>query len=181
VAGFCEHGNEPSGSIKKPGYCLTSWVTMSFSKNILYRGVSERVSKYWVSSPKFVWWVRFQFVLVQYETWPILSLHKLTSLNRLVVQIWNLTYKSGWNTFRRGIYWIEKQFICLWIVTPVCNETWINKLVSSIFMHVQQQQEQSIAIYPFHFCLKCNDTTKKIWSRCFILWKCFPCVIFPGF
>jgi hypothetical protein len=24
VAGFCEHGNEPSGSIKKACYCLTS-------------------------------------------------------------------------------------------------------------------------------------------------------------
>jgi hypothetical protein len=24
VAGFCEHGSEPSGSIKKVGYCLTS-------------------------------------------------------------------------------------------------------------------------------------------------------------
>jgi hypothetical protein len=24
VASFCEHGNEPSGSIKKAGYCLTS-------------------------------------------------------------------------------------------------------------------------------------------------------------
>jgi len=23
VAGFCEHGNEPSGFIKKAGYCLT--------------------------------------------------------------------------------------------------------------------------------------------------------------
>jgi hypothetical protein len=24
VAGFCQHGNEPSGSIKKAGYCVTS-------------------------------------------------------------------------------------------------------------------------------------------------------------
>jgi len=24
MAGFCEHGNEPSASIKKAGYCLTS-------------------------------------------------------------------------------------------------------------------------------------------------------------
>jgi hypothetical protein len=24
VAGFCEHGDEPSGSVKKAGYCLTS-------------------------------------------------------------------------------------------------------------------------------------------------------------
>jgi hypothetical protein len=24
LAGFCEHGNEHSGSIKKAGYCLTS-------------------------------------------------------------------------------------------------------------------------------------------------------------
>jgi hypothetical protein len=24
VAGICEHCNEPSGSIKKEGYCLTS-------------------------------------------------------------------------------------------------------------------------------------------------------------
>jgi len=38
VLGFCEHGNEPSGSIKKD--CLTSWVTISFSRNIRHHGVS---------------------------------------------------------------------------------------------------------------------------------------------
>jgi hypothetical protein len=37
----CEHGNEPSGSIKKAGYCLTKWETTSFSKNILHHAVSE--------------------------------------------------------------------------------------------------------------------------------------------
>jgi hypothetical protein len=41
VAGFRDHGNEPSGSIKKAGYFLTSWVTISFSNNILHHGVSE--------------------------------------------------------------------------------------------------------------------------------------------
>jgi hypothetical protein len=41
MAGFCEHGIEPSGSIKKAGYFLTSWVTISFSNNILHRGVSK--------------------------------------------------------------------------------------------------------------------------------------------
>jgi hypothetical protein len=35
VVGFCEGGNEPSGSIKKAGYFLTSWVTISFPNNIL--------------------------------------------------------------------------------------------------------------------------------------------------
>jgi hypothetical protein len=40
VAGFCEYGNEPSGSIKKAGCYLTSWVTISFSKNILHHEVS---------------------------------------------------------------------------------------------------------------------------------------------
>jgi hypothetical protein len=30
VAGFCEHGNEPSGSIKIGGHFLTGWVTISF-------------------------------------------------------------------------------------------------------------------------------------------------------
>jgi hypothetical protein len=39
VTGFCEHCNEPSGSIKK-GYFLISQVTISFS-NILYHGVSS--------------------------------------------------------------------------------------------------------------------------------------------
>jgi len=29
VVGFCDHGNEPSGSIKKSVYCLESWVTIS--------------------------------------------------------------------------------------------------------------------------------------------------------
>jgi hypothetical protein len=41
VAGLCEYGNEPSRSIKKAGYCLTRWETISFSKNILYHGVSK--------------------------------------------------------------------------------------------------------------------------------------------
>jgi hypothetical protein len=45
MAGFCEHGDEPSGSIKEAGYCLTSCVTISFSKNILYHGVSKQASK----------------------------------------------------------------------------------------------------------------------------------------
>jgi hypothetical protein len=40
VAGFCEHGDESSGSIKK-GYFLMSCVIISFSNNILHHGVSE--------------------------------------------------------------------------------------------------------------------------------------------
>jgi hypothetical protein len=40
VADFCEHGNEPRDSIKK-GYCSASWVTTSFSKNILHHRVSK--------------------------------------------------------------------------------------------------------------------------------------------
>jgi hypothetical protein len=38
MAGFCEHGNEPSGSIKK-GYFLTARVAIGFSNNVLHRGV----------------------------------------------------------------------------------------------------------------------------------------------
>jgi hypothetical protein len=40
MAGFCEHSDEPSGSIKKVGYFMISWVTISFSNNILHHGVS---------------------------------------------------------------------------------------------------------------------------------------------
>jgi hypothetical protein len=40
---FSEHSNEPSGSIKKAGYSLTSSVTISFSNNIPHNGVSERL------------------------------------------------------------------------------------------------------------------------------------------
>jgi hypothetical protein len=40
VVGFCDHSNEPLGSIKKAGYCLTSQVTISFSKNLLFHGVN---------------------------------------------------------------------------------------------------------------------------------------------
>jgi hypothetical protein len=36
-----EHGDETSGSIKKAGYFLTSWVTISFTNNVLHRGVSK--------------------------------------------------------------------------------------------------------------------------------------------
>jgi hypothetical protein len=45
VAGFCKHGNEPSGFIKKSGYFLTGLVTISFSNNVLHHGVSKQVSK----------------------------------------------------------------------------------------------------------------------------------------
>jgi hypothetical protein len=40
VAGVFEHGNEPAGSIKKAGFFLTNWVTISFSNNILHHGIS---------------------------------------------------------------------------------------------------------------------------------------------
>jgi hypothetical protein len=40
MVGFCEHSNEPSGSIKKAGYFLKSWVTISFSNNVLHHGAS---------------------------------------------------------------------------------------------------------------------------------------------
>jgi hypothetical protein len=41
VVGFCEHGDKPSGSIKKAEYFLTSRVTISFSNNVLRHGVSK--------------------------------------------------------------------------------------------------------------------------------------------
>jgi hypothetical protein len=41
VVGFYEHGDEPSVSIKKAGYSLTSRVAISFSKNVLCHGVSN--------------------------------------------------------------------------------------------------------------------------------------------
>jgi len=41
VASFCEHGDEPLGSIKTADYCLTSQVTISFSKNIVHHGVNK--------------------------------------------------------------------------------------------------------------------------------------------
>jgi hypothetical protein len=40
VAGFCEHGNEPSGSVNKAGYFFDK-LTISFSSNILHHGVSK--------------------------------------------------------------------------------------------------------------------------------------------
>jgi hypothetical protein len=46
VAGFCEHGNEPSGSMKKAGCCLKIWVTISFSKDILHHGAVEDVGEF---------------------------------------------------------------------------------------------------------------------------------------
>jgi hypothetical protein len=42
VAGLCEHGDEPSGCIRKN--ILTSLVTMSFSNNILHHGVRKQVN-----------------------------------------------------------------------------------------------------------------------------------------
>jgi len=39
VAGYCEHGNKPSGFIKKAECSLGSGVTINFSKNILHHGV----------------------------------------------------------------------------------------------------------------------------------------------
>jgi hypothetical protein len=40
VAGFCEHGDDPSGSIKKAGYFFDK-LSDSFSNNILHDGVSK--------------------------------------------------------------------------------------------------------------------------------------------
>jgi hypothetical protein len=37
--------NEPSGSVKKAGYFLTSWMTISVPNNVLHHWVSEWVSK----------------------------------------------------------------------------------------------------------------------------------------
>jgi len=45
VADFCKHGNELSGYIKKADHYLTSTITINFSKNILYHGVSKSRSK----------------------------------------------------------------------------------------------------------------------------------------
>jgi hypothetical protein len=39
VAGFCEHGNEPSGSIKKAGLLFDKLRDCQLLKNILHRGV----------------------------------------------------------------------------------------------------------------------------------------------
>jgi len=49
---LCDHGNEPSGSIKKAGYCLTSWVS-----NILH----HRVNKYISVMIKATFWLCLQF------------------------------------------------------------------------------------------------------------------------
>jgi hypothetical protein len=43
VAGFCEHGNEPSGSIKKSIFDKLS--DYQLSSNILHHGVSDWVSR----------------------------------------------------------------------------------------------------------------------------------------
>jgi hypothetical protein len=40
MVSFYEYGDEPSGSIKKAWYFLTSWVTRDFSNYILHHGVS---------------------------------------------------------------------------------------------------------------------------------------------
>jgi hypothetical protein len=52
VAGFCEHDDEPSGSIKEEGYCLTNRVTISFSNNILHHGVWSMAWSMWSLSGK---------------------------------------------------------------------------------------------------------------------------------
>jgi hypothetical protein len=44
VVGFCEHGDENLGSVKKE-YFLTSWMTIRFSNNILHHGVRTYVRK----------------------------------------------------------------------------------------------------------------------------------------
>jgi hypothetical protein len=44
VAGFCEHGDVPLGSMKKAGYSLTSQEIISFS-NILHHGAWNMISR----------------------------------------------------------------------------------------------------------------------------------------
>jgi hypothetical protein len=43
VVGFCEHGDEPLGSLKNVEYFLISLVTVSFSNNILHHEVSKYI------------------------------------------------------------------------------------------------------------------------------------------
>jgi len=38
IGGFCEHGDEPSGTIKGVNF-LTSWVAFNFSRRTLLLGV----------------------------------------------------------------------------------------------------------------------------------------------
>jgi hypothetical protein len=47
LGGYCEHSNEPSGSVKGEKF-LNSLVTVSFSRRTLLRGVG-----WWVSFPTF--------------------------------------------------------------------------------------------------------------------------------
>jgi hypothetical protein len=44
VAGFGEHDDEPSGSIKKTGFFFDKPSDISFSNNILHYGVSKQAS-----------------------------------------------------------------------------------------------------------------------------------------
>jgi hypothetical protein len=41
MAGFCEHGDKPSGSIKKAGYFFYRLSDNQFSNNILHHEVSK--------------------------------------------------------------------------------------------------------------------------------------------
>jgi len=45
---FCEHSNEPLGSLKKAGFSLTAWVTIDFSKTILHHGISYGFITFWI-------------------------------------------------------------------------------------------------------------------------------------
>jgi hypothetical protein len=72
VADFCEHGNEPSGSIKKAGCCFDK-VTVSFSKNALHHIASKYIL---LDRIRFVGWVELAnwdssltlyFILSRYE------------------------------------------------------------------------------------------------------------------
>jgi hypothetical protein len=47
---FCEHSDEPSGSINKESRLFFNKLSVNFPKSILNHGVSEWVSE-WVSQP----------------------------------------------------------------------------------------------------------------------------------
>jgi len=53
---FCEHGNEPWGSVKKACYFLTRWATNDFSKNILLHWVRWCKVWRWELLQKFISW-----------------------------------------------------------------------------------------------------------------------------
>jgi hypothetical protein len=109
VTCFCEHGNEPSSSIKKAGYCFTTWVTIGLAKNIPHHGERYFTTLYQLHD---------HAMRNNPLTWRT-SCNKTTHDSRLMSSNWCVTQPINWPTIK--VYRDRCQAVYLSVGTRLHN------------------------------------------------------------